>query len=79
MPNLTSLTGTRDSHSSHSLSAGAIVGIIIAVVAFISGVTFATRMWKKKTKNNLGMPSILHHILKTQPRTIYSQPVPRTT
>lgn len=84
MPNLTSLTtGTPNSNSSRSFPPGAIVGVIIAVIAIVGCAVLATRKWKqkKRSKDNLGK---YQHIvpspfLETQPRSIYSQrrPVPR--
>ena len=57
MPNLTGI-GAGNSHSTHGLPVGAIVGIIIAVIAIVSGLSFAA--WKKRrSKNNLGKLAFL--------------------
>ena len=83
MPNLTSLAGTEDSNSgsSHRFPTGAIVGIIIIVIALVSGVSFATRRWKQRriSKDNLGKSAFLTiPFFRTQLRNKYSrrQPVP---
>ena len=63
-PNLTDTVSGNLSHSHSKLSTGAIVGIIIVVLALFGGILFWRRRWKKKSKHE-GKPFV-YLFFKTQ-------------